>query len=73
MVENWTKEKPKEPGRYLTRWQYRPNPAFEKERCFVTVKKKGRGLVVIPDPPYRDEVRMSEIGKDELEWMKLEE
>lgn len=71
-METWSKEKPKEPGRYMTRWQYRPNPVFEAERCAVTVRKRGRGLIVIPDPPDIDEVRMSEIDPDELEWMRIE-
>lgn len=66
-MEVWTKEKPKEPGRYWTRWQSDP-----KERHKVTVKRKGRGLIVIPEPPFEYGVRMSEIGPDELEWNRIE-
>jgi len=66
-METWSKEKPTSPGRYWTRWQTRPG-----WKRMVTVETKGRGLIVIPDPPWKVPVRMSEIGKDELEWKRIE-
>jgi len=36
----------------------------------VTVRRWGRGLQVVPDPPYHPEP-MSIIGDDEVEWMLM--
>lgn len=65
----WTKIKPTEPGRYETRWQNRIGHTMNE--WFVTVKRRGKGLSVVPDPPYQTSYPMSDIGNDELEWRKI--
>lgn len=64
---NWNQIKPKVPGRYKTRWA-----TDHTNEWVVTVKRSGRGLTVIPDPPYVTSYPMSDIGEDELEWMVIE-
>jgi len=66
-METWSKEKPTSPGRYWTRWQSNP-----KWRHRVTLMRKGRGLIVIPDPPLHETCLMSEIGNGEREWKRIE-
>ena len=69
MKRQWTKLKPTEPGRYQIRWQDRTH--YDKTHM-VTIKRRGRGLSVIPDPPYNIAYPMSDIGDDELEWFQNE-
>lgn len=64
VVGQWMTGKPDRPGRYRTRW-----PSGQCEHM-VTVRRRGRGLQVVPDPPYLPEP-MSIIGKDEVEWMLM--
>ncbi len=64
VVGQWMKGKPDVPGRYRTRW-----PSGQCEHM-VTVRRWGRGLQVVPDPPYPSEP-MSIIGEDEVEWMLM--
>jgi hypothetical protein len=66
ILGQWMKGKPDRPGRYRTRW-----PSGDYEHT-VTVRRCGRGLQVVPDPPYKPEP-MSIIGEDEVEWMLLPE
>ena len=68
LIKQWSTVKPTEPGRYETRWHDRMG--FDKTHI-VTVKHRGRGLSVIPDPPYDTVYPKSDIGDDELEWFKL--
>ncbi len=66
MKPHWKKEKPNEPGEYLTR-----HAGTSGETTRVIVTKRGGGFSVYC-PAYHDRVAMSEIGTNELEWCKVE-
>ena len=68
-MAEWAKIKPTEPGRYETQW--RNSMGVSVCNWFVTVKRRGRGLTVVPDPPYEVSHPMSDIGRDELEWRRI--
>lgn len=68
-MDKWSKTKPTTPGRYETRYN-NSNNIPNTIHC-VTVKSRGRGFEVIPDPPYKTRYAMSEIGEHELEWRRL--
>ncbi len=65
-MSQWLKHRPTEPGRYRTRWPNGDCPHM------VTVRRWGRGLQVVPDPPFPP-VPMSIITDDEVEWLLEEE
>jgi hypothetical protein len=70
-MSEWTKNKPTDPGRYETRWQVNQHSGSPVTGWIVTVKRRGRGLTVLPDPPYNISYPMSDIGNDELEWRRI--
>ncbi len=60
----WSKAKPTQPGKYLTRHAGQTNA--------VVVTRRGRGLSVFC-AAYNDRVPMSIIGNGELEWAAIKE
>jgi hypothetical protein len=69
----WSKAKPTQPGKYLTRHASDGSSINEKTGCTVVdVTRRGRGLSVFC-AAYNDRVPMSIIGNGELEWAAIKE
>ena len=69
----WSKAKPTQPGKYLTRHASDGSSINEKTGCTVVdVTSRGRGLSVFC-AAFNDRIPMSIIGDDELEWAIFKE
>ena len=63
-ANQWTRAKPTVAGKYMTRLD-------ENDMCYVAIVSMMGECLCVEFPQYGERIRMSKLGEEEMEWMKV--